>query len=85
MINVGPQCTGEMLYKIKIKVIAGVRQGDAVSPILYSIYTNVLIKHLESIKLGCVINEVYFECIFYADDIVLLFTSLSTLQSMQNI
>ena len=61
MINVDPQCAGEMLYK-KIKVIGGVRQGGVISPILFSIYMDVLIKHLEYIytKFECVINSVSF-------------------------
>ena len=46
---------------------------------------DVLIKHMESTKFGCVINGVYFGCILYVDDIVLLSTSLSVLQSMPNI
>ena len=72
-------------YVKKFKVIAGFRQGGLISPILFSIYMDVLIKHLKSTKFGCVINGVYFGCILYADDIVLLSTSLSALQSMLNI
>ena len=56
-----------------------VRQGGVISPILFSMYRDVLIKHLEFTKFGCVINGVYFGCITYADDIVLLSTSMSAL------
>ena len=61
----------------KFNETAGVRQGGVISLILFSIYVDVLIKHLQSTKFGCVINGVYFGCILYAGDIVLLSTSLS--------
>ena len=69
----------------KFKVIAGVRQCGVISPILFSIYMDVLIQHLESAKFGCVINGVHFGWILYANDIVLFSTPLSALQIMLNI
>ena len=66
----------------KFKVIDGIHQVGVISSILFTIFMDVLIKHLKLTKFGCAINGVYFGCILYADDIELLSTSLSALQSM---
>ena len=67
-----------------IELLAGVRQGGVVSPILFSLYVDDLIVKLRKANLGCSINGVYIGCIMYADDLVLLACSITTLQAMIN-
>ena len=66
-------------------ITCGVRQGGVLSPLLFNLYVNDLTLCLELNNLGCAVNGVYLGCIMYADDILLLSTSVLTLQSMLNV
>ena len=61
---------------------AGVRQGGVLSPILFCIYVDCIVQRLESSKLGCWIGELYVGCILYADDLILISSSVCELQKM---
>jgi hypothetical protein len=61
---------------------AGVRQGGILSPLLFAIVMDKLIKQLMSAGYGCHINQIYFGCMIYADDIILLSNSLSDMKKM---
>ena len=64
---------------------AGVRQGGILSPILWAIFIDDLICKLYKSNLGCSICGVYLGCLLYADDVILLSTSIGCLQSMLDI
>ena len=63
-------------------VTAGVRQGGLLSPVLLAIYIDHLIVRLKASKFGCHLNGVYYGCLVYADDILLLSNSVQTMQYM---
>jgi exonuclease III len=65
-------------------VQAGVRQGGVLSPCFFSIYIDEVIIKLRNSGLGCSVRGIYAGCICYADDILLLSTSLYHLQLMIN-
>ena len=50
----------------------GVKQGGVISPILFCVYVDVLLKLLSDAKVGCYIGHVFVGALVYADDIVLL-------------
>jgi len=67
------------------RVLAGVRQGGVLSPFLFAMYIDCVISRLQSSGYGFHINGVFFGCIAYADDILLMANSLSHMQRMLNI
>jgi len=68
-------------------VSQGVRQNGVLSPFLFNIYVDDLIKQLE-LELsgtGCHVSRVYIGAILYADDLLLLSAFISGLQHMLDI
>ena len=66
-------------------VACGVRQSGVLSPILFSVYVNDIILKLSRSNHGCRIGELFWGCIMYADDLILISASLCDLQSMISI
>ena len=60
----------------------GVKQGAVMSPILYCVYTDCLLKLLRTKKTGCWVNGEYVGIVAYADDLLLLSPTLDGLQDM---
>ena len=69
-------------YSTAYSVTAGVRQGGLLSPALFAIYKDELIKRLKASKLSCCVNGVYHGCLVYADDIMLISHSVQVMQRM---
>ncbi len=64
------------------KCINGVRQGGVVSPLMFTVYVDELIKELQSAGIGCYVGHEYVGCVSYADDMNLLCPSIKGLQQM---
>ena len=64
----------------------GVKQGDTISPTLFSIFINDLAKELKNSNLGVSLDEnLVVSTLLYADDIVLLADNEDNLQSLLDI
>ena len=60
----------------------GVKQGGIISPILFSLYMDMLLNALKERDIGCHIGNSFVGALAYADDLTLLSPSLSGLKSM---
>ena len=63
-------------------VISGVKQGDIISPVLFSMYLNDLATGIKELNCGIDINGFNFALLLYADDIVLTAPDEESLQKM---
>jgi hypothetical protein len=66
-------------------ITAGVRQGGILSPALFVLYTGILISTLQDLNIGVKVWGNYVGCLLYADDILLLSTSVTELQKMLSV
>lgn len=65
-----------------LSVLSGVRQGGILSPVLFNMYVDAIITNLKYKRFGCHIRNLYLGCIMYADDIILISSSVIELQLM---
>ena len=63
----------------------GTRQGSVLSPLLFSVYLDDLLKELRRLQLGCSIGGCWYGALGYADDLILLAPNREVLQRMLNI
>ena len=75
--------SGPYLFETSTSHI-GVRQGDILSPNLFKIFINDLEDNIRTDKDTPCLQEKSFECLLYADDLVLLSTSENGLQKSLN-
>ena len=68
-----------------IDVTNGVRQGDSLSPTLFSIYLNDLATEIKDLNVGVPVADIDISLLLYADDIVLLAPNDEKLQSVLNV
>ena len=60
----------------------GVKQGGVLSPILFTIYIDSLLQKLKDSDLGCHVGRTFAGAFGYADDLALVYPSLSGLRQM---
>ena len=73
------------VYSYYFQIRAGVRQGGLLSPTLFAIYMDVLISRLRKCGVGCRLLDVFYGCLLYADDIVLLTHSVNAMRVMLDV
>ena len=70
------------MFSAVFNMKSGVGQGRINSPWFFNVYINDLIMKLRNSGYGCCIGFVFVGCMFFADDILLLSTSILHLQCM---
>ena len=66
-------------------ILWGVRQGDVLSPLLFSVYVDDLIRELRLSGYGAYVGNLFVVTIFYADDICLMSGSCFGLKKLLDI
>ena len=67
------------------QVNLGVRQGGAMSPVLFAIYVDDVLVKLNSSRLGCTVKGLTVNAFMYADDLIILSASVTDLQRLINL
>ena len=67
------------------RMMNGIRQGGILSPYLFNIVLDDLLKKLNESKVGCVAGGMLINHLAYADDTVLIAPSAKALQTLINI
>ncbi len=62
--------TGQGCHSEYFNVSNGIWQGGIISPLLYSVYTDILLGKLQDSGIGCHIGHMYVGGMAYADDLV---------------
>ena len=63
----------------------GVRQGGILSPSLFAVYMDDLSSLLNTSRIGCHIDDVCINHVFYADDLCLMAPCAIALQELINV
>ena len=63
----------------RFNVKNGVCQGSVMSPLLFGVYANGLLEELKDLGIGCYIGQHFCGAAGYADDIILLCSTSSTM------
>ena len=74
--------TWDGCYSDTFTTANGVRQGGVLSPILFTVYIDVLLSQLQSSGLGCWVGHEFFGALCSADDLSLLAPTLFCLKRM---
>ena len=69
----------------QFSVSNGVKQGGVKSPVLFTVYLDKLLKILKQRNIECKIGATYLGVFGYADDLTLLYPSISCLKEMLKI
>ena len=83
--NMQSRCRWENELSNSFSVPAGVKQGGVLSPRLFAVYIDDLMKRLRKKGFGCHIINIFVAAILFADDLCLMAPSRNAMQKMLNI
>ena len=73
------------VFSDSVPLLSGVKQGGILSPLLFTLFVDIVLAKLEDSGLGCFINFTCYNSFMYADDIILLGITVTDLQQMFNL
>ena len=73
------------LFSSTFQILNGIKQGGVISPLLFTLYVDILIERVIGSQLGCYVGDKCSSIFLYADDIILLSPSRTALSRMLQI
>lgn len=70
------------VFSDMFKLNCGIRQGGVLSPYMFAIYIDDIVHKVETAGTGCYLGLICFSIFLYADDMLLLAPSISSLQKL---
>ena len=67
------------------QVLTGTKQGGVLSPRIFTLYIDELIRRLRKKGIGCHMIDLFLACLLYADDMCLIAPTRGAMQSMLDI
>jgi len=64
---------------------SGTRQGGVLSPVLFAVFIDDVLRKLEDLNCGCFVNNLCLNSFMYADDLILLSISVCDMLRMLNV
>ena len=83
--NQNVYCRWNSILSLNIETVNGVRQAAILSPVLFCIYIDILLKELSNQDVGCRIGNTFVGALAYADDVTLLSPSIAGLQKLVSV
>ncbi|MEL6989919.1 MAG: reverse transcriptase domain-containing protein, partial [Bacteroidota bacterium] len=80
--NIKAQVKWQGTWSDRFQIRNGVKQGGVMSPLLFTLYVDILIRNLRVTRMGCYIGNVCSAAFVYADDIVLLAPTRKAMQTL---
>ena len=68
-----------------VSISNGVKQGGVLSPVLFTVYMDELLVRLGKSRCGCYIGNIFCGALSYADDVIILAPTMSSVYSMLSI
>ena len=84
-LNMKSRCRWENAFSEYFHVPTGTKQGGVLSPNLFVLYMDDLIKRLRDSGLGCHFISIFMACLLYADDLCLLAPTRGAMQKLLTI
>ena len=84
-LNMQSRCRWGDSYSDYFHVPTGTKQGGVISPRIFTLYMDELIRRLRKRGIGCHMIDIFIACLMYADDMCLLAPSRGAMQEMLKI
>ena len=83
--NMENRCKWQSAFSNSYSVPSGVKQGGVISPKLFTVYIDDLVKLLRKKGIGCYIDHIFTGSLLFADDLCLIAPSRKAMQKMLDI
>ena len=84
-LNMKSRCRWENTFSEYFHVTTGTNQSGVLSPNLFILYMNDLIRRLRDSGLGCHLLSFFMACLMYADDLCLIAPTRGAMQKLISI
>ena len=81
-LNMKSRVHWEAEFSDYFDVLTGIKQGGVLSPRIFTLYVDCLIRRLRKAGIGCYLFSFFVACLMYADDLCLIAPSRGAMQQL---